>query len=395
MKGLNLEEHTPDGIRKPIGVVISTDTIIGRDPGKGLKIDRGSISRSHGVFFIAGSSWCYKDLGSTNGSWHNGRPLLKDQVCVVRHGDKIQLADTFVSISESAQEVAAMRGWEDGGSQPNNLLLFQQGKTIGVYKANKVGRIIDGGGPESIVPLVGYTGDAPRFTIDFNNGHLTLSVWDLAAGEQGAYVVMLNGEKVSGESKLRDRDQINCADYFLIVDAPIASSKVPSADFTTDYAIDTSTVSAAPSSQRATTIIPKGVIFEDDSPVTHSRESSGARRRTHSSLSKFGQMEHLTNQDDYERMDSVLRPQLRAGSGSGLPPSARRFTGGPLPGVPQPNSFKDKLYALIGFFVLIFMLFSLAWYVFAPSNKAQSDIKQPGSNQLQKQQDLSDGALEQ
>ena len=54
----------------PFGHLVS----IGRSPQNDITVAVESVSKVHGYFMVEGSSWCYTDHGSTNGS------MLGDQI---------------------------------------------------------------------------------------------------------------------------------------------------------------------------------------------------------------------------------------------------------------------------------------------------------------------------
>jgi len=56
------------------------ETTIGRAPGCAVSIDDSRISKLHARLFIAKGKWVIEDLGSTNGTVVNGRPLTGSKV---------------------------------------------------------------------------------------------------------------------------------------------------------------------------------------------------------------------------------------------------------------------------------------------------------------------------
>jgi pSer/pThr/pTyr-binding forkhead associated (FHA) protein len=61
-----------------------------------LPITDGYASNQHARFQIAHGSWYVKDLGSTNGTWLNGRRIHAAQR--LRKGDKIKIGHTVVMV---------------------------------------------------------------------------------------------------------------------------------------------------------------------------------------------------------------------------------------------------------------------------------------------------------
>ena len=62
---------------------------IGSAAGNGLVLTERSVSRVHAVIERVGPGWCVRDLGSTNGTWVNGRAVRGAHV--LRPGDDIRV----------------------------------------------------------------------------------------------------------------------------------------------------------------------------------------------------------------------------------------------------------------------------------------------------------------
>jgi pSer/pThr/pTyr-binding forkhead associated (FHA) protein len=71
-----------------------TEFIAGRHGS--LPITDDYASNQHARFQIAHGSWYVKDLGSTNGTWLNGRRIHAAQR--LRKGDKIKIGHTVVTV---------------------------------------------------------------------------------------------------------------------------------------------------------------------------------------------------------------------------------------------------------------------------------------------------------
>jgi pSer/pThr/pTyr-binding forkhead associated (FHA) protein len=71
-----------------------TDFIAGRQGA--LAIDDEYASNHHARFQIAHGLWYVKDLGSTNGTWLNGRRITAPQR--LKKGDKIKIGHTVVTV---------------------------------------------------------------------------------------------------------------------------------------------------------------------------------------------------------------------------------------------------------------------------------------------------------
>ncbi|MEI7701548.1 MAG: FHA domain-containing protein, partial [Planctomycetia bacterium] len=67
--------------------------IMGRQPDCDLQVDSGQVSRTHAQIIIRGDTFLLEDLKSGNGTFLNGKPLEKGQVCPIplQDGDRIKL----------------------------------------------------------------------------------------------------------------------------------------------------------------------------------------------------------------------------------------------------------------------------------------------------------------
>jgi Protein of unknown function (DUF3662)/FHA domain len=83
-----------DGKRLVIG---SAGVTLGRSRQCDVTVDDPNVSRTHAEIRARGGSWVVTDLGSTNGSRLNGRPL--EEPTVLKPGDEIELGTTTLEFS--------------------------------------------------------------------------------------------------------------------------------------------------------------------------------------------------------------------------------------------------------------------------------------------------------
>jgi Protein of unknown function (DUF3662)/FHA domain len=83
-----------DGKRLVIGAAGVT---LGRSRQCDVTVDDPNVSRTHAEIRARGGSWVVTDLGSTNGSRLNGRPL--EEPTVLKPGDEIELGTTTLEFS--------------------------------------------------------------------------------------------------------------------------------------------------------------------------------------------------------------------------------------------------------------------------------------------------------
>lgn len=66
--------------------------IIGRPSSKftpDIAVPISTVSRKHGEFITDGSVCQYRDLGSSNGTYHNGKLLTPNELCILKDGDTL------------------------------------------------------------------------------------------------------------------------------------------------------------------------------------------------------------------------------------------------------------------------------------------------------------------
>jgi hypothetical protein len=62
--------------------------VLGRSPGCQLVFDDDTVSRRHAELRMTDGRWILRDLGSSNGTWVNGRQVIEAEVVP---GDHVQL----------------------------------------------------------------------------------------------------------------------------------------------------------------------------------------------------------------------------------------------------------------------------------------------------------------
>jgi uncharacterized protein involved in exopolysaccharide biosynthesis len=77
--------------------LLGPETIIGRSPSAGVRIQEGAVSIQHAKVLRAEGRHVLVDLGSTNGTFLNGRRLEAHQPVPIAPGDSIQIAETVLA----------------------------------------------------------------------------------------------------------------------------------------------------------------------------------------------------------------------------------------------------------------------------------------------------------
>ena len=75
------------------------DTVIGRDPGSAIWLDRPGVSRSHARVIVDGGSAWVEDLRSMNGTFVGGTRIGRRTT--IRGGDTIMFGDVAVTVGSS------------------------------------------------------------------------------------------------------------------------------------------------------------------------------------------------------------------------------------------------------------------------------------------------------
>lgn len=69
--------------------------------------DRLGVSRKHARIFYSGHTWMIEDLGSTNGSYLNRRPMSVNTPHVIRNGDELVFGRMLIQVYFSYDESTA------------------------------------------------------------------------------------------------------------------------------------------------------------------------------------------------------------------------------------------------------------------------------------------------
>jgi hypothetical protein len=82
-------------------------TNVGRGPGNDLVLVDPTVSWHHAALWVEGNATWVRDLGSTNGTWRNGRRLTGQEP--LEHGDRIRFGATVEALVEAAAPPDPMR----------------------------------------------------------------------------------------------------------------------------------------------------------------------------------------------------------------------------------------------------------------------------------------------
>ncbi|MFM1849139.1 MAG: hypothetical protein RL417_2613 [Pseudomonadota bacterium] len=214
MAALVLEELRTEG-KVELGRLEEGEVVVGREPAEGIAIDNGAISRNHGVFARIRDHWFYKDLGSTNGSWHNGTQLKGNQWRLVRSGDIIQVADTAIRVStEDGRRTETMIGLPSIGGR--SLLVFSKGDFIDEFPVPEYGRALVVGGSKADLALEADLAELPSLVVERRGDNIC--AFRLAKESR----VVINDRELGDLVNLTDGDEIRVGDYQIMMNDPAA-----------------------------------------------------------------------------------------------------------------------------------------------------------------------------
>jgi ABC transport system ATP-binding/permease protein len=94
--------------------------MVGRDADCDLPVDHPEVSRTHGVFELQGIAWTYRDLGSRNGSYVDGRRVVVEELP----------GPTRILLGDPADGLVLEVGPD--GEQPSDVM--QLGRLSGVHE---------------------------------------------------------------------------------------------------------------------------------------------------------------------------------------------------------------------------------------------------------------------
>lgn len=105
VEALLLSQIAGPGRRRKLRVLPLQEVVLGRDEDCEIILDDDPVSRRHAKVLYAAQQAELLDLGSTNGTFLNGKPVHR---AFLKHGDQIQVGATIfeVSIGEQSMEVA-------------------------------------------------------------------------------------------------------------------------------------------------------------------------------------------------------------------------------------------------------------------------------------------------
>lgn len=330
-ESIRLELVSDSGLRD-LGPVVGPEVILGRDPSpSGVKIDNTAISRNHGVIFQDGRRWFYKDLGSTNGSWLDGRSLADGLARVIRPGSTLQLADSVIQV------VSVNPAYDDYQSSSalggRSLIVYKNGTIQDEFPIAEYGRALVVGGTQADVSIEGDVFELPSIVFERRGDKICAVriVKDLPAD--------CNGNPLTDIAELIDGDYVSISEYQILYNDPSASKGRASA-------------SAATS--------PRQPWINDRQPVSRGPDFSMSEpQRTKSGRVTFGQFGTMESPKPEETFTISPEEMERRLQGSDMHPSAR-FN---MPDTSaRLGSLEDRVLIAAGAFVFAVLFGFAVWF---------------------------------
>lgn len=371
-KELVLEEILSEGSRE-VGRIAGGQVVVGREPEEGIAIENQAISREHGSFVRIRNHWFYRDLGSTNGSWKNGKIVKAGQMVLVRSGDVMQLADTPLRLVLPADDAASAGGLAGFPAfSSSTLIVFSGDEFHDEFPLPEYGRALVIGGNQADLRIGNDMNELPRLVIERRGERVC--AYGVADGAE----IFINGDEVSETVTLHDGDELKVAQYTILFNNPKAEIPAEAVD------------QAVPATEPIPTGAPGGG-YEDaaagalagrglsaagytetaaylrawDTPQASGDVASGSA--TSSGRFTFGQSDVAVDSVDDVDVEGTMAidpAEVEAKlSGFGSRPSAR-YVVGDHEAAPPLHSIEDKLIVLVGFVLLLVLIAVVAWWVF-------------------------------
>ena len=109
-------------------VSLRLPTVIGRSAEATIKVRSSRVSRSHCVLFSKGESVWVRDLGSSNGTFVNGRRL--DDPCELRVGDLLKVGAVELEVIVELSDTGGERAGEGEVTSTNLAALVAASETV-------------------------------------------------------------------------------------------------------------------------------------------------------------------------------------------------------------------------------------------------------------------------
>ncbi len=374
MDSLTLSMVNKDKSLTLLKELVQPIAVIGREVPAQILLPSAAVSSEHGVLEFCGAWWTYRDMESTNGSWHNAKKLSPRVPRILRRFDYLQLADVLLRI-ECAENEQNIRP---------TVLVFESGRYRGEYEIPHAGKALVVGGAEAHLHFRGEDATAPSLVIEQRlEGVCCYQVHRQAP-------LYRSGELISATTPLADQDFLQLGELGFLISLPPtryeeSQEQKVSLDFLKDWGDEeegskktevldhTWTAVAANKSQKPAEELPPR--YDSPTPVSgaaHSDETERTTRADSWSDDVVGKgdfsskiLEAREPEDIMGATTSVDLINMKTVVGADFPPSARdSFTDTSLTGLGR-KSFEEKVIYAIGIFLLLILVLLVVWWVLA------------------------------
>jgi hypothetical protein len=177
----------------------------------------------HGIFMSQGEHWFYKDNGSTNGSWVDGKEVKNQSIRIIRPGAVIQLADTALQVVDGGRASAPVNYSDSAGVFGRSAVVFRRGTFVKEFSIAEYGKALTIGGASGDLELEGDLRDAPALV--FERRKTSIVAYSVAK----LLPITVNGKEAEGTVELHDGDEVVLQEYTVIFQDPseVVSTRKP------------------------------------------------------------------------------------------------------------------------------------------------------------------------
>ena len=83
----------------------SETVTVGRSSSNSLHLEHAAVSRKHGCFILENEGWVLEDLGSSHGTWLNGRRVQDGERPRIGPGDVVQIRPWSLIVRKARNEL--------------------------------------------------------------------------------------------------------------------------------------------------------------------------------------------------------------------------------------------------------------------------------------------------
>jgi len=185
---------------------------VGRKPDNDIALENATVSGHHCKLYEAGGTWFVEDLNSTNGTYVNGKKVLK---AGLHTNDSVGIVKYFLIFIEDG--AAKPAGAANAAKVPEPEIPSQRPRVQGALE------VLEGGTDDKtrheLTNLSTYVGKTPQANIQYKAGGLFSSGPDIAAvitlRPEGYYLIPIkegfathNGNPLTEKTQLNDDDII-------------------------------------------------------------------------------------------------------------------------------------------------------------------------------------------